>query len=167
MDDTDFTTPPHAPPAAPGAGMQKLNDRATRIFMTLVEGLRVGDAKKLDNAAGAFMAVSVDFLVGEEHQTPSGPPWALYAVAHYYRANGDLIPDPDVEFYVVDDPEQPASKAIYPIAIDHGPLGYHRYAELESTGRLSRVLPRGQADLARFCDVWMKNVAAQQGLVLS
>ena len=167
MDDRNFTTSPHAPPPQQGAGMQKLNDRATRIFMTLVEGLRVGDAKKLDDAPGAFMAVSVDFLVGEELRTVSGPPWALYAVAHYYRANGDLIPDPDVEFYVVDDPALPGVKAVYPIAIDHGPLGYHRYAELDGAGHLSRMVPRGQADLARFCDVWMKNIAAQQGLVLS
>lgn len=164
MDDTNFTAPPPAARTPDGAGMRKLNDRATRIFMTLVEGLRVGDARKLDNARGAFMAVSVDFLVGEELRTASGRPWALYAIAHNYLANGDLIPDPDVEFYVVDDPDRPAEKAVYPIAIDHGPLGYHRYADLGRTGQLANVRPPGQADLARFCDVWMKNIAAQQRL---
>ena len=164
MDYTTFTTPHGAPAAPHRPGMQKLNDRAMRIFMSLVGGLRVGDAKKLDNAPGAFMAVSVDALVGEEVQTASGVHWALYAVAHYYRANGDLVPDPDVEFYVIDDPAQPGSKAVYPTAIDHGPLGYHRYAELEGAGQISCVLPRGQADLARFCDHWMKNIAAQQRL---
>ena len=164
MDDTNFTAPPSAPPTPDDAGMRKLNERATKIFMTLVEGLRVGDARKLDNARGAFMAVSVDFLVGEEVRTPSGPPWALYAVAHYYLANGDLIPDPDVEFYVVDDPARPGAKAVYPIAIDHGPLGYHRYADLGRTGQLANLRPPGQADLARFCDVWMKNIATQQRL---
>ena len=164
MDDTNFTAPPPAAPTPDGAGMRKLNDRATKIFMTLVEGLRVGDARKLDNARGAFMAVSVDFLVGEELRPASGPPWALYAIAHNYLANGDLIPDPDVEFYVVDDLDRPAEKAVYPIAIDHGPLGYHRYADLGRTGRLANMRPQGQADLARFCDVWMKNIAAQQRL---
>ena len=167
MDDTSFTTPPNAPLPPHGAGMQKLNDRATRIFMSLVDGLRAGDAKKLDNAPGAFMPVSVDFLVGEELQTPNGASWALYAVSHHYLANGDLIPDPDVEFYVVDDPERLGAKAVYPIAIDHGPLGYHRYADLERTGQLANPQPRGQVELARFCDVWMRNIAAQQGLVLS
>ena len=132
--------------------------------MTLVDGLRVGDARKLDNARGAFMAVSVDFLVGEELRTVSGPPWALYAVSHHYLANGDLIPDPDVEFYVVDDPDRPAEKAVYPIAIDHGPLGYHRYADLVRTGQLSNIRSAGQGELARFCDVGMKNIAAQQRL---
>ena len=94
MDDTNFTAPPPAAPTPDNAGMRKLNDRPTKTFMTLVDGLSVGDARKLDNARGAFMAVSVDFLVGEELGTPSGPPWALYAVAHNYLANGDLIPDP-------------------------------------------------------------------------
>lgn len=164
MDDTTFTAPPPAAPTPNDAGMRKLNDRATKIFMTLVEGLRVGDARKLDNAKGTFMAVSVDFLVGEEHRTASSPAWALYAVAHNYLANGDLIPDPDVEFYVVDDPDGPAEKAVYPIAIDHGPLGYHRYADLVRTGQLSNVRPQGQGELATFCDVWMKNIAAQQRL---
>jgi hypothetical protein len=164
MDDTNFTAPPPAAPTPDGAGMRKLNDQATKIFMTLVDGLRVGDAKKIDNAKGAFMAVSVDFLVGEQLRTASGPPWALYAIAHNYLANGDLIPDPDVEFYVVDDPDRPTAKAVYPIAIDHGPLGYHRYADLVRTGQLSNIRAAGQGELARFCDVWMKNIAAQQRL---
>ena len=164
MDDTNFTAPrPAIPPDR--SGMRRLNDRATRIFMTLVDGLRVGDARKLDNARGTFMAVSVDFIVGEELRGASGPSsWALYAVAHNYLANGDLIPDPDVEFYVVDDPVRPGARAVYPIAIDHGPLGYHRYAQLERSGQLSPVLARGQDDLARFCDAWMRNIASQQGL---
>jgi hypothetical protein len=164
MDDTTFTPPRPAAATPDGAGLRKLNERATKTFMTLVEGLRVGDARKLDNARGAFMAVSVDFLVGEEARTANGSSWALYAVAHNRLANGDLVPDPDVELYVVDDPERPGEKAVYPIAIDHGPLGYHRYADLARTGRLANVQPRGQADLARFCDVWMKNIAAQQRL---
>lgn len=164
MDDTNFTAPPPAAPTPDGAGMRKLNERATKIFMTLVDGLHVGDARKLDNAKGAFMAVSVDFLVGEERRTTSGPLWGLYAVSHHYLANGDLIPDPDVELYVVDDPQRPGEKAVYPIAIDHGPLGYHRYADLGRTGQLANFRGRGQPDLARFCDVWMKNIAAQQRL---
>jgi hypothetical protein len=103
MDDTNF---PASPPAAPGPndiGLRELDERAAKIFMNLVAGLSVGDAKKLDNEHGTFMAVSIDFLMG----AGGGRSWALYAIAHRYLANGDLIPDPDVEFYVVDDPTQP------------------------------------------------------------
>lgn len=141
-------------------GMRKLGERATRIFTMLVDGLGVGDAKRLDNAPGAFMAVTVDFLIGAS----TSRPWAVYAIAHRYLANGDLVPDPDVEFYVVDDPGRPGAKTVYPIAIDHGPLGYHCYVDVDSAGQLTLSTARGQADLARFCDVWMKNIAAQQRL---
>jgi hypothetical protein len=106
------------------------------------------------------MAVSVDHLGG-------GSGRALYAVAHRYEANGDLVPDPDVEFYVADDPELPGTKAVYPTAIDHGPLGYYRHVHFDSTGQPARVAARGQAALTRFCDDWMRNIAAQQHLVLS
>jgi hypothetical protein len=91
----------------------------------------------------------------------------MYAVAHRYEVNGDLVPDPDVEFYVVDDPLEPDAKAIYPTAIDHGPLGYHRHVHFDSAGQPARVTSRGQAGLARFCDDWLRNIAEQQGLVLS
>jgi hypothetical protein len=37
--------------------------------------LTVGDAKKLDNARGTFMAVSIDFLMGAS----VGRSWGLYA----------------------------------------------------------------------------------------
>ena len=158
MSDAKSTTP--QPTAPNDLGMSKLGERATTIFAMLVDGLGVGDAKKLDNAPGAFMAVTVDFLIGAS----ASRPWAVYAIAHRYLANGDLVPDPDVEFYVVDDPRQPGSKAVYPIAIDHGLLGYHCYLDVDSAGQLTLLNARGQEDLTRFCDVWMKNIADQQRL---
>jgi hypothetical protein len=109
------------------------------------------------------MAVSVDCLFCEQaaHDHQRG---ALYAIAHRYEANGDLVPDPDVEFYVVADPDAAAGRAVYPTAIDHGPLGYYRYIHFDSVGQPVRVASRGQAQLARFCDVWMRNITFQQSL---
>jgi hypothetical protein len=160
MNDSKLT-PPTSPVPHLHHAARKLGKAATRIFMSLVDGLLVGNATKLDNAPGAFMAVSVDCLQGDPR---SG---CLYAVAHRYEVNGDLVPDPDVEFYVVADPLQPGTKAIYPTAIDHGALGYYRYVHFDSDGQPARIAGRGQADLARFCDGWMTNIASQQGLVLS
>jgi hypothetical protein len=144
--------------------MRKLSTAATLVFTTLIDGLRVGDAKKIDNARGAFMAVSIDCLGGQQVSRDGERDWALYAVAHRYEVNGDLVSDPDVEFYVVEDPAKPGTRAVYPTAIDHGPLGYHRYVHLDSAGHPARIIPRDQADLARFCDLWMRNIASQQGL---
>jgi hypothetical protein len=147
--------------------LRKLSVRATKVFLTLVDGLEAGSAKKIDNARGAFMAVSIDCLFVDRSLPDGRGRTSTYAIAHRYEANGDLIPDPDVEFLVVSDPQQPESRAIYPTAIDHGPLGYRRYVHLDSAGEAVRVRPRGQADLARFCDLWMDNIAHQQGLVRS
>jgi hypothetical protein len=160
MDDFDLTTSSRPAPDDPDANMRKLGEAATRIFAALIDGLLVGDARKIDNAHGAFMAVSIDHLGRSS--------WgSLYAIAHRYEVNGDLVPDPDVEFYVVDLPSKPGAKAVYPTAIDHGLLGYHRHVHFNSDGRPIRISSQRQASLATFCDGWMKAIAAQQRLVLS
>ncbi len=153
---------PQARHAAPESGppLRKLDSRATRVFRALVDGLAAGGAKRVDNAAGTFMPVSVDCLAADDGGG------TLYAVAHRYEVNGDLVPDPDVEFYVVADNDQPGGPAVYPTAVDHGALGYRRYVDFDAAGRPVTAHRRGQADLARFCDGWMRNIAAQQGLVL-
>ncbi len=167
MKSTNLPHPPPPTPSAELASMRKLNRAATKVFLALVDGLLVGSARRIDNAAGASMVVSVDYLVGGRVAPTGTRDGSLYAVAHRYEVNGDLVPDPDVEFYVVDDPVEPARKAVYPTAIDHGPLGYRRHVHFDSTGQPVRVASRGQVDLAIFCDLWMTNIAIQQGLVLS
>ena len=144
--------------------MNKLNKAATKIFLELIDGLLTGEGRKIDHAPGAFMAVSVDFLIGDRMGPNGARCGSLYAIAHRYEVNGDLVPDPDVEFYVVDDMIEPGQKSVYPTAIDHGPMGYQRHVEFDGAGHPVRFSQRGQADLARFCNLWMKNIAAQQGL---
>ena len=161
MKDPDLTSTTPTAPEFHHAAMRRLGRAASKVFMALIAGIPVGDARKIDNAGGAFMAVSVDHLARDSRGG------SLYAVAHRYEANGDLVPDPDVEFYVVEDPAQPGDKAIYPTAIDHGPLGYYRHVHFDSAGQPARVASRGQAALATFCDGWMPNIARQQGMVLS
>lgn len=127
--------------------MKLLNKTATRTFLQLVSGLQPGEARRIDHAPGAFMAVSVDFLREEAGGR-------FYAVAHRYEQNGDLLPDPDVEFYVV-------GELVAPVAIDQAP-GYRRHVEFEA-GRAVRMYRRGQADLTDFCNLWMRNIREQQG----
>ena len=103
------------------AAMRRLSPFATKVFVTLVDGLAAGEARKLDHAPGAFMAVSVDCLSLIRRIAGDGPGGAVYAIAHRYEVNGDLVPDPDVEFYVTDDSDDPSGKAVYPTAIDHAP----------------------------------------------
>ncbi len=131
--------------------MKMLNRTATAIFRSLIEGLAVGEAKKIGDGKGGIMAVHVDCL--EQH--PDGA--RLYAVAHRFVQNGDSCPDPDVEFYVT-------PLGVAPTAIDHPPpFGYARYVTFEG-GKPARWNPRGQRDLTSFCNTWMVNIQAQQGL---
>ena len=72
--------------------MKNLNQKATKVFMLLVDGLKEpGDAKKIDNTNGAFMTVHVELIHQNEHGRH-------YSIAHYYEQNGDLMRDPDVVF---------------------------------------------------------------------
>jgi hypothetical protein len=136
--------------------MKKLPVSATKTFLRLIEGLPSGEARTIDNAPGTFMAVHIDHL----RTFPAG---SFYAVAHRYEQNGDLVPDPDVEFLVTDDPLRAGGKAVYPTAIDQA-LGYRRYVELGDDDRPARLDRAGQADLAAFCATWMHNIRDQQRL---
>lgn len=68
----------------------------------------------------------------------------LISVAHYYRQNGDLIADPDVEIFTFPEGWAPA-------AITQQPTGYRAYVEDE----------RGQHELADFCEFWAANIRDQ------
>jgi hypothetical protein len=121
--------------------MKSLNKAATKVFMTLIRELAVGEGKKIGDGK-VFMAVHVDRL-GEN----------TYAIAHRYEQNGDLVPDPDMEFVVV-------SGCVVPTAIDQA-YGYRRAVEHED-GQNIRFNPRAQRELAAFANTWMKNIRLQQ-----
>jgi len=130
-------------------GMRAVNMKAGRVLDILTRDLALGDGRKIDNAPGAFQAVHVDHV----NDTPLGP---VFAVAHYFEQNGDLVADPDVTFLCGGDGRW------YPLAFQNA-LGYRRAAEVRSDGELLVNRAR-QSDLAGFCGTWMKNVAEQQDL---
>ena len=73
--------------------MRKVNPAAKRVLDELTKGLEsVGDHRKLDNAAGAFMAVAVEIT----DATSDG--YLYVSVAHYGEQNGDLMRDPEMIF---------------------------------------------------------------------
>ena len=130
--------------------MKILNEKAERTFRVLIEGLaEPGDARKIDNGGKGIMPVSVDFL----QRNADGS--CLYAVAHNFIQNGDVCPDPDVEFYVT--PLGVAPTAIQQI------MGYQRAVEFLAGGRIV-FDKRRQADIADFCNTWMANIRDQQGV---
>jgi hypothetical protein len=126
--------------------MKTLSKGATRIMDKLTQGLEVGSGRKIDNAKGTFMAVSVNRL-GDR----------FFSVTHYFKQNGDLVPDPDMVFWqgVGERPWVPVSyqdQRTYSEAVtfrDDQPVG---------------MKPALQADLTNFANTWMGNIRDQQGL---
>lgn len=134
--------------------MQSLNKKATKTFLKLVDGLdHVGASKKIDNAAGAFMAVCVE-IIAEPAGLRDG--CFVVAVTHYYESNGDLVTDPEVTFLLTDE------KTVYPMTFEQGGIAYRVWVKIEDGRILSNRA--GQADLCKFCNDWIKNIAEQQGL---
>lgn len=141
--------------------MKKINATATAIFLRLIDGLEPGRARQFNNAPGAYMAVSVDCLAQRPHPVVPGCTIGLYAVAHRYKSNGDLVADPDVEFLVFKYPS--GDTEVYPTSIDHG-LGYRRYVICDENHLPQREHRKLQTDLATFCGTWMSNIRSQQGI---
>lgn len=127
--------------------MKPITKKAQAVFDKLVAGLEVGGSRKFDNWSGVFMPLHVERL-GER----------FYSLAHYYESCGDLVSDPDGEFWVDD-----AGRA-HLVALTQGPVGvYTRAVEFED-GEPARFRPRACRDLAGFAGMWLGNVKAQQGL---
>ncbi len=136
--------------------MKCLSKRAEAIFRQLIEGLtEPGQHRKIDNTAGTFMPVSIDVL-SVERCAIGGRDWyeMRVSLAHNYQQNGDLMADPDVEFHVT-------PLGVAPLTFQQDPGIYRRWAWKDEAG-IWEYHPRGQADLATFCNQWMVNIKHQQ-----
>ncbi len=140
--------------------MKTLNQASTKIFNLIVDGLKEpGDHKKLDNAPGAFMALSVELI----DQWPEG---SIISLAHYYEQNGDLMRDPDMTFLISNGSKFiaglvfPASYRQDGLGIDQQSLFYEDNNGIHSL----RICKHWQADHAAFANVWMRNIKEQQGI---
>ncbi len=77
--------------------MEFLNRQATLIFATLIDSLN-GDYRKIENSP--FMPLSIE-KIGDGISTPWGTA-KQYSFCHYFEQNGDLMQDPEMCFFVID-----------------------------------------------------------------
>lgn len=75
-------------------------------------------------------------------------------VAHYYEQNGDMVPDPDVEFVDLGGDDW------LPVAIQHSTGRYCRTAEKSAAGNWL-VAKGAMADLRSFLKMWARNLKSQ------
>ena len=130
--------------------MRHLNKRATAIFNRIINNhLKDADAVKIDNSS--FMALCIDRLCSDVDF--SGLKGDIFAFAHYYEQNGDLIPDPDMTF----------------LRLQNGfifPLTYQDYRSYEEAIYLKdgkwKHSNQLLNDLVSFANKWLNNILYQQ-----
>lgn len=134
--------------------MRAINKKAQKIMDTLVVGLDINNThRKIDNngADSGIMAVSINYLC----HLAAGD---IISVAHYYKQNGDLLADPDINFLR-------AGGKYYPLTWRMDGIGVFReYVQFGEDGLIKSFEPRGQRETAEFAGGWMQNIKIQQHL---
>jgi hypothetical protein len=132
--------------------MKAVNKKAQKVLEQLTWTLtEPGSYKRFDRSHDIYMPVHVNWVAGEH-----GDFGRLISVAHYVEAEGDLLPDPMMEFL------QGPDMRFYPVSADLL-IGYHSEpVRLADDLRPIRFDPKEQADLVQFANDWMKNIWHQQ-----
>ena len=135
--------------------MKAINQQAKKVMDLLTKGLdsEASESKKIDNTEGTFMPVHVEHVT----QCSLGP---IYSIAHYYKQNGDLMRDPDMEFIKGGDGEY------YPISFWQDAPPVRDEPLTWENGEMIGYNEKRQASLVTFANMWMKNIKEQQGLVI-
>ena len=106
-------------------------------------------SRRIGESDGVFMPLVVERL---------GP--VTYALTHYYKQNGDMMRDPDVEFF------RDSEGRWFPIRFrqDGGvPMAY-KVIEIGPAG-IEAVYRQRYTSLREFVRVWLANLREQHGIV--
>ena len=124
--------------------MKAISQKSQKVLETLLSKMEYGYAK-IDNSNGAFMPVIVE-AIGDD----------CYSVAHYYKQNGDLIPDPEMVFWKGDDGK------FYPTYFKN--VFGEQETVLFEDEKPTEICPRLQRDHVTFANQWLANIKEQQGV---
>lgn len=125
--------------------MKTLNKTASEVLDTLTSGLTLEQSgRRIDNSAGTFMPVYVNYL-GDNR----------YLVGHYFKQNGDLVPDPEMLFIKINGQWFPLETTF---ATGLRMVGM----ELDETGAPIAWRPAVYHDACSFANMWMRNIKEQQ-----
>ena len=123
--------------------VNRLKDNYARILKLIpgIESMKPGSAGKL--TASGFMDLHYDAL-------DSRPNRLDIALAHYYKQNGDSVPDPDMRIWL--DHER---KMAWPMAYQDA-FGYR-----ECIDENDRVASKELERQSKFLAMWLRNLKAQ------
>lgn len=126
--------------------MKTLSKTAARTLDKITADMPIGTVRHIGPKDGPYMQVVVEHLRDNS-----------YTVSHYYTQNGDLVPDPDVEFLRLD------TGAWLPVSITQW-AGSRRAVQVGPDGRPEGIYPSALRDLCSFTTTWMRNINRQQDL---
>ena len=134
--------------------MKRLNQNSSEIFVKLIGLMKSEQHLKIDNSQGSFMALSIEKLYDV---SIVGRDMTCYSLSHYFSQNGDLVPDPDMTFFV----HNLDSSFIYPATFQD----QFSYREgLYQDGDKWYINKKEQADQTSFANMWLKNIKEQQDI---
>ncbi|MFT3703023.1 MAG: hypothetical protein QM802_11670 [Agriterribacter sp.] len=139
--------------------MQKLNQRATKIFCHLLSKLK--DEVYIRLSSDGFMPLSVE-CIANDITTPYGAA-NLYSLSHTYTQNGDLMRDPEMCFFVIDkrgDPRDYHLMEVYPQMYRQDNLGLYEESVSIEGGKFT-IIKAWQKGHCNFANQWMKNIKEQ------
>lgn len=113
-------------------------------------------ARKINNNGGnptflppSFMPFNIDFLY-KDSATAQGS--YRFAFSHYYKQNGDMIADPDMEVLYFPDTQEIAA------------MTFQDYRSYQDSMENKTINLKLQRDLTVFLKTWLNNVIEQQDL---
>lgn len=138
--------------------MKYLNKEATKVMDKLTEGLdEENHSRKIDNFPGSWMAVNVDRV----SEMDAG---VIFAVAHNFIQEGDVMADPDMGFLRATDPQ--GKNLYFPTHYQLDSMGLYQESAVFEDGKLKGICRRMQSEHTTFANMWMKNIKVQQQLKL-
>ena len=141
--------------------MEFLNQKATIVFIRLVESLGGGLHRKIENTP--FMPLTIE-SIGENIDTPWGMA-SLYSLCHYCKQNGDLMQDPEMCFFIIDNRNGATlnndNVKIAPYSFQQANMGIYEESVRMENAKLTEFNRNMQKDHTEFANMWLSNIEEQ------
>ena len=128
--------------------MKTLDKKATEILRTLL----ALQTAVIDNTDGAYMPVHVELIDKTEN-------YHHFSLAHYGQQNGDAMRDPEMLFALHN-----GTRQFIPYYYRNDYCGIEQNSVRWSEDGIA-LNPRLQASHTTFANQWLRNIAAQQGIL--
>ena len=133
--------------------MKTINKKSAEVFIRLIKLMDGKQHLKIDNTDNTFMPLSIEKLNSIEICNREVD---IYSLTHYYKQNGDLVPDPDMTF------------AVYKLKPSYiWAMSYQDYRTYEESIYYSdgwKTNRKMQKDHTVFAGKWLQNIKHQQNI---